>query len=53
MAWQKISREPAAHCIQRPWFSKNNDEFNSDDELPFTQWLKNHKDDSGVVCVEV
>lgn len=49
MAWQKVNRETIVNCFKHAGFSDKNDEFDSDDELPISQWLEKHEDDPEVI----
>src|SRR5436190_2269185 len=53
MAWQKVSKDTIANCFKHGGFSEKNDGFDSDDELPLTEWLEKHEDDPGLVGLEV
>ncbi|XP_063918645.1 tigger transposable element-derived protein 4-like [Zophobas morio] len=53
MAWQKVSKDTIANCFKHGGFSEKSAEFDADDELPLTEWLKKHEDDPGLIFTDV
>ena len=41
MAWQRVSQETIANCFRHGGFNSNT-EFDIDDELPLTEWMKKY-----------
>lgn len=44
-AWQEVSKNTIANCYKHAGFFEAEDDFDSDDELPLTEWLKQHSGD--------
>lgn len=46
LAWQRVSTETIAHCFNHAGFIRKGEEFESDDEIPLSEWLKKHNQDT-------
>lgn len=43
LAWQKVTGETIANCFKHARFFEKEGEFDSDDEIPVSEWLKKHR----------
>lgn len=52
LAWQNVTGETIARCFKHAGFFEKEIEFDSDDELPVSEWLKIHREDPDATDIQ-